>query len=411
MINPSRSAEAAATTPDLGLPKQVKFCKRCVISNQRPSSTVEFKSRKETKKSTIFFNEDGICSACVYSDVKNHSIDWGKREERLIELCNRYRRSDGGYDVVVPGSGGKDSAYTSHILKYKYNMNPLTVTWAPHLYTSIGFKNFTNWIHEGGLDNILFTPNGKLHRHLTRLAFINLLHPFQPFIIGQRIVGPRIALKFGIPLVMYGENQAEYGNNIDDNINPLMDSSFFSSDDPNKIYIGGQSITNIIKESDFQISDFAPYIPPSPEDISSQNIEVHYLGYYHKWDPQECYYYAVENTGFSANTERTEGTYSKYASIDDKIDRFHYYTTLIKFGLGQASYDASQEVRNGKITRDEAIHLVRKFDREFPKKYFHEFLEYINITEEEFHSICDSFRPDHLWDQIDGKWSLKNIIN
>lgn len=395
---------------ELGLPTEVKFCKKCVISNQRPSSTVEFKSTPQTKKSTIFFDDDGICSACRYSEQKDRLIDWDSREERLRELCDRYRRTDGGYDVVVPGSGGKDSAYTSHILKYKYNMNPLTVTWAPHLYTDIGFKNFTNWVHVGGFDNILFTPNGRLHRYLTRLAFINLLHPFQPFIIGQRIIGPRIAMKFGIPLVMYGENQAEYGNSIDENISPLMDTSFFSSDDPNSIFLGGKSITEILQESSFDLRDFTPYIAPSSDEISHHRIEVHYLGYYHKWDPQECYYYAVENTGFSANPERNEGTYSKYASLDDKIDRFHYFTTMIKFGLGQASYDAAQEIRNGKITREEGLHLVKKYDSEFPSKYFQDFLDYISITEKEFFSICDSFRPEHLWQKVDNKWHLKNTI-
>ena len=233
----------------LGLPKDVRFCKRCVISNQRPSSTVEFKSNKQSTKETIEFDSDGICAACRYAEQKNKGIDWEDRERRLLDLCDRFRRNDGSYDVVVPGSGGKDSAYTSHILKYKYNMNPLTVTWAPHLYTEIGFKNFTNWIHTGGLDNILFTPNGKLHRHLTKLAFVNLLHPFQPFIIGQRIIGPRIAMKYGIPLVMYGENQAEYGNNITDNISPVMKSDFFSSDDTNQIFLGGESIDSIISST------------------------------------------------------------------------------------------------------------------------------------------------------------------
>ena len=108
------------------------------------------------------------------------TIDWEKREKELVKLLDKYRRKN-GYDCVVPGSGGKDSCFAAHILKYKYNMNPLTVTWAPHLYTDIGFKNFTNWIHIGGFDNVLFTPNGKLHRYLTRLAFMNLLHPFQTF--------------------------------------------------------------------------------------------------------------------------------------------------------------------------------------------------------------------------------------
>ena len=149
----------------------------------------------------------------------------GKREKQLIKLCDKYRKK--GYDCIVPGSGGKDSAFAAHQLKYKYGMNPLTVTWAPHLYTEIGWKNFTNWCHVGGFDNILFTPNGKLHRILTRLAFINLLHPFQPFIIGQKIIGPLMALKFGIPLIFYGENQAEYGNKIDENKKAGMDKNFF----------------------------------------------------------------------------------------------------------------------------------------------------------------------------------------
>ena len=180
-----------------GLPADVEFCSRCVISNQRPSSTVEFKHVANERKSTISM-KDGVCDACRYHDTKEVGIDWNKREEQLIQLCDRYRRPS-GYDVIVPGSGGKDSAYTAHILKYKYGMNPLTVTWAPHLYTDIGWRNFTNWIHVGGLDNILFTPNGRLHRLLTKLAFTNLLHPFQPFIVGQRIIGPLMARRFTQP--------------------------------------------------------------------------------------------------------------------------------------------------------------------------------------------------------------------
>ena len=137
---------------------------------------------------------------------------------------------------------------------------------------------------------------------------------------------------------------------------------------------------------------------------------VHYLGYYLKWDPQECFYYAAENTGFHANTERTEGTYSKYSSIDDKIDMFHYFTTLIKFGIGRATYDAAQEVRNDKITREEAVHLVKRFDQEFPKRYYKDFLEYISLTDDEFNQIVDRFRSPHLWEKVDDLWKLKHTV-
>jgi len=393
-----------------GLPEKVIFCKHCVISNQRPSSSVEFKHKQDEKKATIGFDDEGVCDACRYHEVKEKQISWEKREQALIELLDKHRRSDGGYDIIVPGSGGKDSAYTSHILKYKYGMNPLTVTWAPHKYTEIGWKNFENWMHVGGLDNILFTPNGRLHRYLTQQAFLNLLHPFQPFIVGQRIIGPLMAAKFGVKLVMYGENQAEYGNNPDDNYKPTMDHKFFSVGNPEEMILGGKQVKDIIAEEHFSLNDFAPYIPPSADYLEAQNVEVHYLGYYLKWDPQECYYYAVENTGFQANSERTEGTYSKYSSIDDRIDMFHYYTTLIKFGIGRATYDAAQEIRNGKITREEGVNLIRKYDQEPPHKYFKEFLEYIDISEDLFYETVDRFRSPHLWSQENGEWKLRHAV-
>ena len=136
------------------------------------------------------------------------------------------------------------------------------------------------------------------------------------------------------------------------------------------------------------------------------------MGYYLKWDQQECYYYAFENTGFAPNTERTEGTFSKYVGIDDKIDRFHFYTTFIKFGIGHATYDAAQEIRMEKITRDEGVRLVRKFDSEFPKKYFEEFLDYIDIDEEKFWKIINSYRSPHLWEykKANKSWRLKHQV-
>ena len=390
-----------------GLPSEVRFCTKCVISNQRPRSTVEFQNAKQDRKETIEFDSHGVCEACRFHEEKETGIDWEKREQDLIDLCDRFRKPT-GYDVIVPGSGGKDSAFTSHILKEKYGMNPLTVTWAPHLYTEIGWENFTNWIHVGGLDNLLFTPNGRLHRYLTREAFNNLLHPFQPFIVGQRIIGPMLAQKFGIDLVMYGENQAEYGNAANENSSPVMQEKFFSTVDRSHVRLGGKKIVEHLNDTDFSINDFEPYLPLQ---LNSKIAQVHYLGYYLKWDPQECFYYAVENTGFKPNTLRTEGTYSKYSSIDDKIDPFHYYTTYIKFGLGRASYDAAQEVRNEKITREEAVSLVHQFDEEFPNLFFKDFLDYLSISERDFVNKVDEYRSPHLWSKDNtGKWNIKHAV-
>lgn len=402
-----------------GLVADVKFCKRCVVSNQRPSSTNEYFHTIHTKHKTISFDEDGVCYACRVNEAKDKTIDWKEREERLKELLDRYRSKDGSYDILVPGSGGKDSSFQAHTLKYKYNMHPLTVTWSPHIYTDIGWKNFQNWIHKGGFDNFLFTPNPKIHRLLTRLAFENLLHPFQPFIIGQKTFAPKMAAKFSIKLIMYGEMPGEYGANVSTSESRFKtegsESNGFSTDytlgkDIRDLYLGGVRIAEIADKYNLMMGDLEPYFPMNPKIIKEKEIEFHFLGYYLKWVPQECYYYAVEHTGFEANSERTEGSYSKYNSIDDRIDGFFYYTRVIKFGIGRANYDAAQEIRNHHLTREEGVALVKRFDTEFPRKYFKEILEYLDISEERFWEIIDQFRSPHLWEKIEGKWVLKHHV-
>ena len=408
-----------------GLPKKVMYCKKCVISNQRPSSTVEFKNQNKNKE-YINFDNKGICDACLLSEKKNKLIDWKSREKDLIKLCNKFKKKSGGYDCIVPGSGGKDSFYAAHVLKYKYGMNPLTVTWAPTIYTDWGFKNFQSWIHSG-FDNILVTPNGIIHRLLTRLSVEKLFHPFQPFILGQKFIGAKIAKKFGIKLVFYGENEAEYGNPINTSLTPTRNSKFFSYKNLKDIYLGGFSYKDLINRFNLSPKDLETYLPDEDKNIVSSKIQVHYLGYYLKWHPQDCYYYAVKNSNFQISPERTPGTYSKYNSIDDKIDDLHYYTTGIKFGIGRATYDAAQEIRSGDITRNEGLNLVKKYDIEFPRRFEKEIFDYLSMDDEMMKSfkkyfqvpkfdrvylndLANNFRSPHIWYFWKNKWFLRNKI-
>ncbi len=410
-----------------GLPQDVRFCSRCVISNQRPNSAVEFKHTKESKKATIAFDEQGVCDACRLADQKHTgAINWDDRDRELQELCDRHRKNDGTYDCLVPGSGGKDSFYAAHILKHKYGMHPLTVTWAPHVYTDWGWKNFQAWIH-AGFDNYLCTPNGRVHRLLTRLAVENLFHPFQPFIFGQKVLAPKMAALFNIPLVFYGENEAEYGNPILDTTTAKRDYAYFTASDKNNVFLGGTSVADLVNKFGVEEYDLQPYMPGDPDVLEKKNIEVHYLGYYLKWHPQACYYYSVEHGGFQASPERTAGTYSKYNSIDDRIDDFHYYTTFIKFGIGRATYDAAQEIRSRDITREEGIALVKKFDGEFPERFAEEIFRYLSIFPNEypeaskmfeqpimdreyFMNLADSFRSPHLWKLENGEWKQRKTV-
>jgi N-acetyl sugar amidotransferase len=386
----------------------VKFCNLCVISNQRPSSSVEFNNRGQSKR-YIDFDENNVCEACRFNRIKQE-IDWEKREFELNNLLDKYRLNNGKYDCIVPSSGGKDSSFTAHKLKYKYGMNPLTVTWAPNMFTQVGWNNFNNLARIGGIDNLLYTPSGPIHEYLTKLSFLNLCHPFQPFIIGQKIIGPKIAQKFDIPLIIYGENQAEYGNNMDDNKTFEMNKSFYSTNEPLEISIGGKFVRELIKDEKIKFNDLTAYLPLTPKEVSESKLKFIYLGYFEKWDPQECFYYSVENTGFETAPERSEGTYSKYTEIDDKIVPFHFYTTLIKYGIGRATYDASQEIRNQKISREEGIQLVQRYDEEFPSKSFTDFIDYLNISESEFFETINKFRPEHIWKFDNNEWKLRTAV-
>lgn len=409
-----------------GLPQHVAFCSKCVISNQRPNSTIEHKHTKDSKKQTIAFDDEGVCDACRVAERKRANIDWEQRRRELVELCDKHRSRTGHHDCLVPGSGGKDSFYQAWMLKYEFGMNPVTVTWAPHIYTDWGWRNFQRWIH-AGFDNYLMTPNGRVKRLITRLAVENLFHPFQPFIFGQKSYGPKMAANLDVPLIFYGEDEAEYGNPIADTMSAKRDYAYFSSAADSEIFLGGTSIQSLVEDYGVRPADLEIYRPSNPDTLREKNIEVHYLGYYLKWHPQSAYYFAVENGGFEASPERTPGTYSKYNSIDDRIDDLHYYTTHIKFGIGRATYDAAQEVRSGDIERDEGVALVRRYDGEFPSRFDRELFDYLSLPEKEFpqaakqfeaplmdrayfDALANRFRPPHLWAYQDGSWKLRRNV-
>ena len=206
---------------------------------------------------------------------------------------------------------------------------------------------------------------------------------------------------------MYGENgEVEYGGDLKNADVPTHNVT----DDMTKHYFSG------IHPEDFEKYGIDKkklnyYYPPKEEVAKEVGLENHFFSYYKKWVPQENYYYAVENCGFEPEPDgRSEGTYSKYSGLDDKIDGYHFYFAYLKFGHGRATSDAAHEVRDGHITREEAVALVKKYDGELPKKHFKEFLEYVDMTEEEFFKVCDRFRAEHLWEMKGNQWALKKPV-
>jgi N-acetyl sugar amidotransferase len=384
------------------LPDKVIFCKNCVVSNQRPRTE---------------FNAEGICSACQWAKEKDHNVDWELRSKELEDLCDRFRSKDGQFDVVVPGSGGKDSAFVAHQLKHRFKMNPLCVTWAPFDWTDIGWKNLRDFV-KSGFSNIIGQPNGVVHRKLARLAFEYLGDAWQPFAYGQKAWAYHIAEKFGVKLIFYGENgELEYGG-----VTKYKNSPKESVEDWEKHYYKGSGVdklvqvgldVGILNAEDVTDANLQWYRPVSPESLLENELEMHWYSYYEKWTPQENFYYVVKHTGFEPNDEgRTESTYTKYASVDDKLDGFHFYLGYMKFGLGRASRDAQQDIRRNHITREEGVALVKRYDHEFPKKHFPFLLEYLGITEEYFWEVMDFYREkSKAWEKINGEWKMNFLVS
>jgi N-acetyl sugar amidotransferase len=270
-----RTFNTKDTQPDK-IPKEIKFCKKCVGSNQRPRTD---------------FNAEGVCNACQFAEMKFFGgIDWKKREKELIKLLDLHRSKNGQFDVIVPGSAGKDSALVSHQLKVKYGMHPLCVTWAPFIYSAIGFQNYFNMI-QSGFDGFIAWPNGIIHRKLARIAFKLKGDPWEPFTFGQKALAFQMACKFKIPLIFYGENgEVEYGGSFK-NVN----KAYESPEDWEEHYFKGFGVDALLKEGikmgilteeKAKETNLELYKAPPLEEIKKIGIQMHWWSYYKLWVSQ-----------------------------------------------------------------------------------------------------------------------------
>lgn len=346
---------------------QLRYCTRCCYP--------------ETAEN-IVFNDMGICRGCISVEQKMH-INWAEREKKLREILDRYRgKSPSGYDCIVPISGGKDSTFQLHLLINVYKMRPLAVTFDPHWNTATGRYNLQNALERFNVDHIMFTPNRNLVNRLAKQSLYKIGDPCWHCHAGVGAFPLQIAVKFEIPLIVWGESAAEGGGRFT-HFEPIeYDAEYFTKISA-KVKASDMANEEISKE------ELSVFENPSPEELKKVGIYGIHLGNYIFWDGERQVEFIKKEYGW--READVENTYKKYKSVDCFMEGVHSYAKFIKRGFGRTTDYVSHDVRAGLLTREEGFELVRKLDTQRPKMLDH-YLKITGLTEEEFIRVLKLLR-------------------
>ena len=356
----------------------MKFCKKCLYPNTKPQ---------------LQFDERGICSACNNYKLKDE-VDWGKKKVDLLHILDKYKSKDGSkYDCIIPVSGGKDSTFQTYTIKETFGLNPLAVNFHPHDQTEIGRKNLEN-LKQLGVDCIEFSPNPIVYSKLAKFGLVELGDFQWPEHIGIFTIPVQVAVRYKIPLIIWGENpQLEYGQPTNIDTDTILDREW---NEKNGGYFLDKIKPKDMTKYGFKTKELIPYIYPSDDDIRRIGVTGIFLGSYIKWDLFKQLDF-VKELGFSENDELKEGTYDKWENLDVYFTVFHDYFKFLKYGFGRTTDHASIEIRYERITREQGIELVKKYEGKIPRKYLDKFLKSADISEQEFHDICDKFTNKEIF--------------
>jgi N-acetyl sugar amidotransferase len=373
----------------------IRYCTKCIFPETKPD---------------LFFNEAGVCSACQAASQKNVSIDWAQRKSDFEKIINHYKKKPGeiGYDCLIPVSGGKDSTYQVYFMKEVYGLNPLCVCFETTNLSEIGKNNIDN-ISKMGVDVIYFKKNYKAYRSMVVEGFKRVGDEMWPNHLGIFTVPIHFAVKFNIPLVIWGENpQQEYGGPLESVQNKHLNRRWMEE------FGGllGNRIQDMVGLDGLTEKELTPYFYPSDEDIERVGLTGIFLGHYFFWDAR-AQLEIVKNHGFNVKEDGpVEGTYTNYENLDEKMHGLHDYLKFVKYGFGRATDHACIDIRNNRLTRHEAVELVKQYDGKYPHYAIQEFIKYSGMSKQEIDSIIDSFTNPVLFVQDEnGNFKRDNAGN
>ncbi len=344
----------------------------------------------------------GVCNACVVH-ARKATIDWAARERAFREVVGRARARGRGYDCLIPVSGGKDSTW--QVIKcLDYGLIPLGVTWKTPARTEVGARNLANLVSLG-VDHIDYQVNPKVERKFLYEAFARYGTTGIPMHLALFNIPLKIAVRFAIPLVVWGENSAfEYGGDEGEGFGFQMDAQWLAKYGVSHGTTAGDWVGAALTER-----ELTPYFGPTEEELSARGVQAVFLGYYFRWDPATTLEVARAH-GFRASEAGPKTGYYDYADIDDDFISVHHHLKWYKFGFTRSFDNLSIEIRNGRITREEAIEIIRKRGDETPHEDIARFCEFIGITVQRFWDIAERFRNPQVWIRRGEKWMIDGFL-
>lgn len=369
--------------------ENLRWCSNCLSMSTRPR---------------ISFENRGWCNACVWMEKKK-TLDWASRQEELEKLLNKHRRNDGGFDCLVPVSGGKDGSYVAYNLKHKYGMNPLALTVTPALPLELGEKNLRAFI-ESGYNHLSVNPAHEAMRVLNRVGLLEMGFPYYGWLIAIQAGVVRMATELGIGLIFYGEDgEVEYGGTTETDKNPIYDVHYMK-----KVYLEG-GYEKVLKESGLPDNDLYFFRFPDDAALQLTPIDITHWSYFENWDPYRNYLVAKEYCGLKEAEGSNAGTFTNFSQNDQALYALHTYLMYLKFGFGRANQDACIEVRRGAMDRQQAVNLVRLYDGHYPHEYLDTYLDYYQLSRAEFDAAIDRWANQSLFEKIDGYWTPRFMVS
>lgn len=367
----------------------MKYCRECLMPDTKPY---------------ISFDEKGVCNACRAHHLKQQhleGIDWKTREKEFDQMVLEAKAKRAPfYDVLVPVSGGKDSLTQVHRL-LKCDLRILAVNVDYGIKTEVGWHNLM-LVADMGANLSIYRPTQPLHR---RLIYIGLQDFGDPDLLSHTLLHAyplRVALQFKIPLVILGENSAfEYGGDAKLAQKNTITREWFSQYAANK----GHDAKFVSERYEIPFEQLRLY--DFPDEIEQSETRAVFMSYFFYWDSETHLEIALKH-GFKTLDEAREGTYRNYVGIDEKINRIHQYIKVLKFGYGRATDHACEDIRAGRLAREEAKKLVRQYDlQDLSDDYVDDFVKYIGISRDEFFAVLEKYRNTRIWAKdAKGKWYI-----